>query len=241
MKRLALIIPVLLLSILIGCRAEQSAAVIDSKVSESPTSSSEANESPIPSREIKYISETSAEDCYLCNGDIENISPSCWGQNNIAFISLNTFEIVPIKINRYDEISGKAIEEYLGAASFGGGDTTNNGFSTKYFLDCDRGYAHGELVFNNDEDLDIDKISSLLCTNCLNEVIEHEPESYFGVGIVDLKTKNLSALEKRYMGVSTRDFCIYFLSQEERRNESLLMNFLAFYAPIRYEKPNSGK
>ena len=192
MNRLTLILPALLLIILVGCRVGQSAA-IDIDVSKSPTPSGEVSESPIPSSEIKYISETSVEDCYLCNGDIENISPLYWGQNNIAFISLNTFEIVPIKINRYDEISGKPIEEYLGAFSFGGGNATGNGFSTKYFLDCDRGYAHGELVFNNDEDLDINKISSLLCTNCLNEVIEHEPESYFGVGIIDLKTKNLSA------------------------------------------------
>ena len=240
MNRLTLILPALLLIILVGCRVGQSAA-IDIDVSKSPTPSGEVSESPIPSSEIKYISETSVEDCYLCNGDIENISPLYWGQNNIAFISLNTFEIVPIKINRYDEISGKPIEEYLGAFSFGGGNATGNGFSTKYFLDCDRGYAHGELVFNNDEDLDINKISSLLCTNCLNEVIEHEPESYFGVGIIDLKTKNLSALEKRYMGLSMGDYCIYFDTQTKRRDESLLINFLAFYAPIRYEKPQQNK
>lgn len=240
MNRLTLILPALLLIILVGCRVGQSAA-IDIDVSKSPTPSGEVSESPIPSSEIKYISETSVEDCYLCNGDIENISPLYWGQNNIAFISLNTFEIVPIKINRYDEISGKPIEEYLGAFSFGGGNATGNGFSTAYFLDCDRGYAHGELEFHNDENLDMDKISSFLCTNCLNKVVEHEPELCFGVGIIDLKTKNLSALEKRYMGLSMGDYCIYFDTQTKRRDESLLINFLAFYAPIRYEKPQQNK
>jgi len=39
-------------------------------------------------------SHLSAEDCYLCGGGIEKIVPDYWGQNNIALISLNTFEII---------------------------------------------------------------------------------------------------------------------------------------------------
>ena len=41
------------------------------------------------STKTSYSSDTSAEDCYLCGGGIENLIPSYWGQNNIALISLN--------------------------------------------------------------------------------------------------------------------------------------------------------
>ncbi len=54
------------------------------------------------SEKVDYHSDTSAEDCFLCGGGIENIVPSHWGQNNVALISLNTFEIKPIEINRYE-------------------------------------------------------------------------------------------------------------------------------------------
>ncbi len=90
MRRLALALLVSLLFILPGCGAEQR-AVTDSNVI---------------SEKVIYQSDTSAEDCCLCGGGIENMLPSYWGQNNVALISLNTFEIKPIEINRYDKRDG---------------------------------------------------------------------------------------------------------------------------------------
>ena len=100
MKQFSLALLVILLFILAGCEAEQ-----------------RMNQDG----ETGYFSDTSAEDCYLCGGGIEDLMPSYWGQNNVALISLNTFEIKPIEINRYDRLSGQLIEEYAGVVSFGGG------------------------------------------------------------------------------------------------------------------------
>ena len=36
------------------------------------------------------------EECFICSPSIPN-----WGQNNVGIISLNTFEVLPIEINRY--------------------------------------------------------------------------------------------------------------------------------------------
>lgn len=82
MKRLTLILLAMLLLMLAGCNAE---------------------EKPTPTRDVKaeFSSNTSAEDCYLCGDGIESLIPSYWGQKNVALISLNTFEIIPIEINRY--------------------------------------------------------------------------------------------------------------------------------------------
>ena len=119
----------LLLLVLAGCGVKQSTNSSDAAVSVNQVSSS-----------------ISAEDCYLCGGGIENLISDYWGQNNIALISLNTFEIKPIEINRYDE-DGHLIEKYAGVLSFGGGDSIDGGFSANLILEYDRGYAEGSVDF----------------------------------------------------------------------------------------------
>ncbi len=71
MRRLALALLVSLLFILPGCRTEQR-TITDSNT--------------IPEKVI-YQADTSAEDCCLCGGGLENMLPSYWGQNNVALIS----------------------------------------------------------------------------------------------------------------------------------------------------------
>ena len=89
--------------------------------------------------DVFYHSDTAKEDCYLCGGMIETLEPFYWGQENVALISLNTFEVIPIEINRYDRLSRQMIEEYAGVVSFGGGKSENGGFSADMMLDYDRG------------------------------------------------------------------------------------------------------
>ena len=80
MRRFILTLFLLLTLMLAGCKVEQSA---DSN-------------SAVASVKTPYFSDTPTENCYLCRGGIENLIPSYWGQNNIALISLNTFEIKPL-------------------------------------------------------------------------------------------------------------------------------------------------
>lgn len=54
----------------------------------------------------------SKADCYLC-GDGNTRYKEYYGQNNVGIISLNTFELMPVEINRYDQ-SGQLIEENTG-------------------------------------------------------------------------------------------------------------------------------
>ena len=138
----------LLMLILAGCKMEQSA-----------DSNGDATSVKTP-----YSSDTSTEDCYLCGGGIENLIPSYyWGQNNIALISLNTFEIKPLEINRYDRVDGRLVEEYVGAVSFGGSGSKDGGFAATLLLNYDRGYATGHVVFYDDEVLDVSKAAGFLC------------------------------------------------------------------------------
>ena len=152
MRHLVLVLLLPLMLILAGCGIEQNSDSSDTAVS----------------AKRAYTSDTSTEDCYLCGGGIENLLPSCWGQNNIALISLNTFEIKPLEINRYDRIDGRLIEEYAGAVSFGGGRSKDGGFAASLLQNYDRGYATGSVDFYSDEVLDISKAADFLCEDCLN-------------------------------------------------------------------------
>ncbi len=183
-------------------------------------------------QENVYFSSTSAADCYLCGGGIESLIPEYWGQNNVALISLNTFDIKPIEINRYD--NGHLIEEYAGVISFGGGGSVNGGFSAHLMLVYDRGYATGSLNFRDDEILDAGKAASFLCSDCLNGIIPKETGQCFGIGAIDLATKKVRLFEESLGGFSLGDFYIDCNLKERRTGEPHQMDVLIFYCPVRY-------
>lgn len=183
-------------------------------------------------QENVYFSSTSAADCYLCGGGIESLIPEYWGQNNVALISLNTFDIKPIEINRYD--NGHLIEEYAGVISFGGGGSVNGGFSAHLMLEYDRGYATGSLNFRDDEILDAGKAASFLCSDCLNGIIPKETGQCFGVGAIDLATKEIRLFEESLGGFGLGDFYIDCNLKERRTGEPRQMDVLIFYCPVRY-------
>ena len=215
MKRLVLALLVILPLILTGCGAEQNAAL---------------------DGEVVYSSETSAEDCYLCGDGFDNLISSYWGQDNVALISLNSFEIKPIEINRYDRLSGQLIEEYAGVVSFGGGSSKDGGFSASLMIDYDRGYATGSVDFLADETLDVDKAASFLCADCLNEILPQNVSRCFGVGAVNFATKEIQLFEENLGGFGLEDFYFDCNLEENKNSDSRKMDILIFYCPIRYEE-----
>lgn len=214
MKRLTLALLALLLFFSMGCKVA---------------------ESPVQDDNAEYLSDIPAEDCYLCGDGIENLNLSCWGQKNVAFVSLNTFEVIPIEINRYDKADGHLIEEYTDLTSFEGSSNTDNGFSTQMLLNYNRGFASGALEFHSDETLDVDKAASFLCTDCLNGLLEPLDGPYFGVGVIDLETKKFQVLGKRLGGFGLGDYFIFCKLQEQEDAAPLRMNLLIFNAPVRYK------
>lgn len=219
MKRFLFILLVLLLLGLLGCGKEQTVNTGDG--------------SGTP--ETIYHSDTSSQDCYLCGGGIENLIPSYWGQNNIALISLNTFDIKPIEINRYDRLTRHLIEEYAGTVSLGGGGSIDGGFSADLLLDYDRGYASGSINFYDDAVLDASKAAAFLCADCLNELLPQKIDRCFGVGAIDLSTKEIRIFEESLGGFGLGDFYID-CDLKDLEDGSRQMSILIFYCPIRYEK-----
>ena len=219
MKRFIIVLFLPLMLVLAGCKMEQSA---DSNGTNA-------------SVKTDYFSDTSAEDCYLCGNGIENLIPDFWGQNNIALISLNTFEIRPLEINRYDRIDGRLIEEYVGAVSFGGGFSKNGGFGASLLQNYDRGYATGYVDFYDDEALDVNKAAGFLCEDCLNKILPSQIDRYFGVGAINLATKEVRVFEEHLRGFGLGNFYID-CDLQDQDGDTHRMNLLIFYCPIRYEK-----
>lgn len=213
MRKASWVLALLLLLVLSGCGPEQH------------TASSEA---------VLYHSDTAKEDCYLCGGKIETLEPFYWGQENITLISLNTFEVVPIEINRYDRLNRQMIEEYAGVVSFGGGKSENGGFSADMMLDCDRGYATGSLRFYEDETLDTDKAASFLCSDCLNKILPQDLDQCVGVGVIHLATKEVRVFEESAAGFGLGDFYVDCNFMEGPGRNSRWLDLLIFYCPERY-------
>ena len=147
---------------------------------------------------------------------------------------MNTFEMKPIEINRYD-IDGQMIEEAIGAVSLGGGASKDGGFSATVLLDYDRGYATGSMEFHDDKTLDIDKAVTFLCAECLNEILPQDIEQCFGVGVISLATKEIHIFEQCVTGFGLGDFYIDCDLKEPSRG-SCQMSLFIVYCPIRYEE-----
>ena len=85
---------------------------------------------------IDFVSELPQEDCFLCGSGSDLIVSSHWGEDNVGIINLNTFELLHLEINRYDD-DGKLIEEEAGfmqASHLIGDDICNFSFFHFGFL-----------------------------------------------------------------------------------------------------------
>lgn len=173
-------------------------------------------------REDVYTSSVSWEDCWLCGGGGDE--QLCWGQNNIGIISLNTFEVMPIEINRYD-LDGTLIEENAGYMAMQTFKNQENGFYAYAAVNPDRGYARISIEFNEDKEVSIEKAASFLCEDCLKTV----SESGFGIGVISLDTRKICVLNEHIAGFGLGGYYVSVDCGEQDKAD-----ILAFYCPLRY-------
>lgn len=224
-KRIWFVIAIMaVLLLLTGCQGED---VVDHVDDVEPRTEEEVEEEP------KYLSDTSKEDCLFCGDGKGTLLPLYRGEENIGVISLNTFELAHIEINRYDD-HGKLIKEPLQGTSMGRTSTGEGGFTFMSTEDTNRGYAMCDLYFNNDEILDIEKAANYLCTECLNRVVDDGwGEDPTGMAMVNFATGQVRILRENLLAFQFGDF---YVSCDAKRNkeDSLEMDLLIFYCPKRY-------
>ena len=170
----------------------------------------------------------SKADCYLC-GDGNTRYKEYYGQNNVGIISLNTFELMPIEINRYDQ-SGQLIEENTGVMQsrmFSNGD---DGFSAQLMLDADRGIANADISLRGDRDLDLQNTARHLCADCLKELTGDLHSSACGIGIINFSQRIIRAFEGNVVGLGVGDYYIHCDFNRDKEKISVLIALV----PLRY-------
>lgn len=181
------------------------------------------------------VSSVAQEDCWLCGNRTDTTLYPYLGQNNVGLVSLNTFEVMPVVINRYD-MDGTLLEELTGVMASRHHSSQEDGFLSHSFEDVDRGYAHGSVTFNEDKMLDVEKTAALLCQDCLDGLLAEIYKEGYGVGIVNFETRELRAFEQNFTGFGLGDFYIDCdFNGADKPEYAPDINFLIFYAPLRYE------
>lgn len=117
---------------------------------------------------IDYVSTITQEDCFVCgNGGAYTVSVY-WGEDNVGIVNLNTFEMMRLEINRYDD-RGKLIEEPAGyMSSVGLSDKETDTFAHAYCFP-DNAYASVQIT-GVQYTIDRDLIQNKLCQTCLDSI-----------------------------------------------------------------------
>ena len=117
---------------------------------------------------IDYVSNITQEKCFVCGEVSEFLGSRYWGQDNVGIVNLNTFELLYLEINRYDD-HGSLIEEPAGyMASDGLVDNETETYVHAY-SHPDRAYADVQLT-GVKYVIDRDSVQNHLCQNCLDSI-----------------------------------------------------------------------
>ena len=117
---------------------------------------------------IDYISTITREECYICS-DTRDFSGSLyWGEDNVGIVNLNTFDLLRLEINRYDD-HGSLIEEQAGFMSSSGMSNEEMGSYVHAYCHPDNAYADVQLS-GVQYAIDRDSVQNHLCQTCLDSI-----------------------------------------------------------------------
>ena len=223
-----LLVPVFFLTLLTaGC---QSASYVESDPAET-----DIPENTITETSKHYHSDTSKEDCLICGEARGTALPLYRGQENLGIINLNSFDLAPVTINRYDD-SGNPIKKLENSFSTHITNIGENGFFLSVSADTNRGYAHGYLSFDKKEALDMDQAASHLCTDCLNQALDNcWSDDPLSVGVIDFGTGDIRLFEERITAFTFGDYYVSCDNRDMDDEDTREIDLLIFYCPERYQ------
>lgn len=175
--------------------------------------------------EIVSASCATKEDCFICGAET-----GYFGQNNVGIVSLNTFAVMPVEINRYDH-NGVLSEENTGTMQIRNFKNGENGMTASVMLEPDRGIAHVSISLKGDATLDLANAAAHLCPDCLADLASQLRGSAGGVGVINLATRRLYVLQESATGFGAGDYYVHF----DRDAQGDKIDLLITYSPLRYE------
>lgn len=189
-----------------------------------------ARNNPKEYEHIDFVSTITQEDCFVCGTSSDFPASSCWGEDNVAIINLNTFEVLRLEINRYGD-HGELIEEatgYMQTSSLI--DTENKSYSHGYTFP-DNSYANVNLT-GVQYAIDRDAIQSHLCQNCLDSINElwfgeDSPAEY---GILNFEDRTIRPLITCTPGFGMGSYHVDCDFEDKGK-----IDLLIFHCPPRYK------
>ena len=158
-----------------------------------------------PYEHVDYVSGIPEECCRICGNDSD--FTNCWGQDNVGILDLNTFKLLPLPINRYDD-HGNLIQKPAGTVSGSSRSTDAKSYVHAYCFP-DNGYAHVQMT-GVTYAIDRDSVQSSLCQGCLDSInslhfSDQPPAEY---AIVSFADRTVQPLLNTYPWFSAGNFGI---------------------------------
>ena len=171
--------------------------------------------------QIRFVSNIDKQDCFVCGEHTDPLTAHYWNEDNIAIINLNTFEMMYIEINRYDD-NGELVQEPSGVLVL---DRLKCEESWMHSMtDPDRGYSHIDMS-NITREIDVVNLQSRLCKDCLDEInsdcyFETQPAEY---AVICFSEKRIRAINESLRWYSIGNYSVH--TEVNRDTVRLMVNF----------------
>lgn len=183
---------------------------------------------------IDYVSTITPEECYVCGDVMDFAGLPYWGEDNVGIVNLNTFELLRLEINRYDD-HGNLIKEAAGYMSTGGLSNKETDTYVHAFTFPDNAYADVKLS-GVQYAIDRDSIQSHLCQTCLDSINDlwftDQPPAEFA--IISFEDRTIQPLLNAHPWFAAGNYGIDCEFKEDGQ-----IDLLIHYCPPRYENSPS--
>ena len=180
---------------------------------------------------IDYVSNITPEECSVCGDNGGTVASAYWGEDNVGIVNLNTFDLLRLEINRYNE-HGELVEEPAGVMLSGGIVDEEAETYVHAYTFPDNAYASVQLSGVRYE-IDRDAIQNHLCQTCLDSInslwfTDQAPAEY---AIVSFEDRTIQPLLNVHPWFAAGNFGV----DCEFKGETEI-HLLIHYCPYRFDK-----
>lgn len=175
---------------------------------------------------ISFVSSIDKQDCFVCGEHSDPLTAHYWNEDNIGIINLNTFEMMYIEINRYND-NGELIQEPAGVLVSDGLKCEKSWIHS--MTDPDRGYSHID-ISNITREIDSENLQSRLCQDCLDQInsdcfFDDQPTEY---AVISFAEKRIRAITDSLRWYALETYSVY--TEFDKESVRLMVE----YSPERY-------